>query len=97
MNSHHYFIYILTNQHNTTLYVGVTNDLVRRIYEHKNKLVDGYTKKYNLSKLVYFEQSSDIDSAILREKQLKAGSRKRKIALIESNNLEWKDLYESIC
>jgi len=79
------------------LYVGVTNDLVRRIYEHKNKLVDGYTKKYNLSKLVYFEQSSDIDSAILREKQLKAGSRKRKIALIESNNLEWKDLYESIC
>ncbi|MDH5631191.1 MAG: GIY-YIG nuclease family protein [Gammaproteobacteria bacterium] len=87
----------MTNQHNTTLYVGVTNDLVRRIYEHKNKLVDGYTKKYNLSKLVYFEQSSDIDSAILREKQLKAGSRKRKIALIESNNLEWKDLYESIC
>jgi len=92
-----YFVYILTNKNNTTLYVGVTNDLVRRVYEHKNKLVDGFTKKYNIDKLVYFESTSDVNSAILREKQLKAGSRKKKIELILVNNSDWKDLYHDIC
>jgi len=92
-----YYIYILTNNHNTTLYIGITNNLIRRIYEHKNKLVDGFTKKYNLHKLVYFESTSDVESAIAREKQLKAGSRKKKIQLIEKENNDWKDLYEDIC
>ena len=87
-----YYIYILTNKSNTTLYVGVTNDLVRRVFEHKSKLVEGFTKKYNLNKLVYFEQTTDVMSALEREKQLKAGSRKKKIELIEIDNSEWLDL-----
>ena len=87
-----YYIYILTNKSNTTLYVGVTNDLVRRVFEHKSKLVEGFTKKYNLNKLVYFEQTTDVISALEREKQLKAGSRKKKIELIEIDNSEWLDL-----
>lgn len=88
-----YYIYILTNKRNTTLYVGVTNNLVRRVYEHKNKLVEGFTKKYNINKLVYFEQTGDVLSALEREKQLKAGSRKKKIELVEKENSEWCDLY----
>lgn len=91
-----YYVYILTNQRNTTLYVGVTNNLVRRIYEHKNKLVDGFTKKYNLNKLVYFEQTSSVDIAIAREKQLKAGSRKKKLELVNLMNADWCDLYSDI-
>ena len=87
-----YYVYILTNKNNTTLYVGVTNDLVRRVYEHKNKLVEGFTKRYNLNKLVYFEQTSDVVSALEREKRLKAGSRKKKIELVEKENSEWLDL-----
>ena len=87
-----YYVYILTNKNNTTLYVGVTNDLVRRVYEHKNKVVEGFTKKYNLTKLVYFEQTSDVVSALEREKRLKAGSRKKKIELVEKENSEWLDL-----
>ena len=90
------FVYIMTNFTNTVLYVGVTNDLVRRAYEHKNKLFEGFTKRYNVTKLVYFEIFDDITLAIQREKQLKAGSRQKKIELIEKNNAEWKDLYESI-
>ena len=90
------FVYIMTNFTNTVLYVGVTNDLVRRAYEHKNKLFEGCTKRYNVTKLVYFEIFDDITLAIQREKQLKAGSRQKKIELIEKNNAEWKDLYESI-
>ena len=82
----------MTNSHNTTLYVGVTNDLQRRVYEHKNKLVEGFTKKYNINKLVYFEQTESIESAILREKQLKAGSRKKKIDLVVKGNPQWNDL-----
>jgi len=93
----HYYIYILTNTHNTTLYIGVTGNLIQRIYQHKNKLVDGFSKKYNLHKLVYFEQTTDVNSAIAREKQLKAGSRKKKIALIETDNKSWKDLYLDLC
>ena len=91
-----YYIYILTNKNNTTLYVGVSNNLIRRIYEHKNRLCDGFTKKYNVDKLVYYETCSDVISAIEREKQIKSGSRKKKISLIESKNVEWEDLYSTI-
>ena len=91
-----YYIYILTNKNNTVLYVGITNDLIRRIYEHKNKLCDGFTKKYNIDKLIYYETCGDSLSAIAREKQIKAGSRKKKVSLIESINTEWEDLYSSI-
>ena len=90
------YIYIITNINNTTLYTGVTNNLIRRIYEHKNKLVEGFSKKYNLTKLVYYEVFEDITQAIAREKQIKGGSRKKKEDLINSINKEWKDLYEDI-
>ena len=91
-----YYVYILTNNNNTTLYVGVTNNLVRRVYEHKNKLVEGFTKKYNLNKLIYFETTQDIYSAISREKCLKKLSRSNKEKLISEVNLDWKDLYNDI-
>ena len=74
-----YFVYLLTNKNNTVIYTGVTNDLKRRVYEHKEKLIDGFTKKYNVNKLVYFETANDINSAISREKQIKAGSRKKNL------------------
>ncbi len=90
------YIYILFNKRNGTLYTGVTSDIVKRIYEHKNKLVDGFTKKYKIDKLGYYEIYNDITKAIEREKQIKAGSRKKKIELIESMNPEWKDLYDMI-
>lgn len=90
------FIYIMTNYTNTTLYTGVTNDLIRRVYEHKNKLVKGFTQKYNLTKLVYYEIFDDITFAIKREKQIKSGSRKKKEDLINRMNKEWVDLYDSI-
>ena len=90
------FIYILTNNHNTTLYIGVTNNLLRRTFEHKEKFNAGFTKKYNLTKLVYYEIFCDIDSAILREKKLKGGSRQKKIDLINNFNPDWEDLYEKI-
>jgi len=86
----------MTNKNNTVLYTGVTNDLKRRVYEHKEKLIDGFTKKYNVNKLVYFKFTSDINSAIQREKQIKAGSRQKKIDLINSINPEWKDLYNEL-
>lgn len=86
----------MTNKNNTVIYTGVTNDLNRRVYEHKEKLVYGFTKKYNVNKLVYFESTNDIYLAIQREKQIKAGSRKKKIELINSINPEWKDLYDDI-
>ena len=91
-----YFIYILTNKRHTTLYTGVTNDLIKRVYEHREKLADGFTKRYNLTKLVYYEVFEDIENAILREKQIKAGSRRKKIELINHMNKEWKDLYEEL-
>jgi putative endonuclease len=87
---------MITNQYNTVLYIGVTNNLIRRIYEHKNKLVEGFSSKYNLNKLVYFEQTESIESAILREKQLKKYSRAKKEKLIETINPEHNDLYESL-
>jgi putative endonuclease len=90
--SNEYYVYILANEFNTTLYNGITNDLIRRISEHKDDAVDGFTKKYRLHKLVYFELTSDVNEAILREKQLKAGSRKKKIDLVNTINPAWKDL-----
>ena len=88
-----YYVYIMTNQTNTVLYVGVTNDLARRVYEHKNKIDSrSFTAKYNINKLVYYENTSSVESAILREKQLKAGSRKKKLDLINSFNPQWLDL-----
>jgi putative endonuclease len=88
-----YYVYIMTNR-SKTLYTGVTNDLMRRVYEHKNKMVEGFTKKYNITKLVYFEETSDVQAAIDREKQIKGWLRAKKIALIESKNPEWMDLSE---
>ena len=92
-----YYIYILTNKNNSVLYTGVTNDLKKRLYEHKNKLFpNSFTAKYNVEKLVFFEITSDIKSAIAREKQIKAGSRKKKIDLIESQNPIWEDLSNTL-
>ena len=89
-----YYVYIITNKSNSTLYVGVTNNLERRLFEHKNKLVDGFSKRYNLTKLLYFEETSDINSAIQREKQIKAYSRLKKESLIFYQNPTKKDLSE---
>ncbi len=86
-----YYVYIMTNK-SRTLYTGVTNDLERRVYEHKEKLVPGFTAKYNVTQLVYFEVTQDVRGAIAREKQIKGWLRRKKIALIESVNPEWKDL-----
>ena len=90
------YVYFLTNRNNTVIYVGVTSDLKKRTYEHRNKLVDGFSKRYNLNKLVYFEVFDLIFDAIVREKQIKAGSRKKKIDLIMINNPSFEDLYEKI-
>jgi putative endonuclease len=89
-----YFVYILTNKSNKVLYIGVTNNLERRMYEHRNQMIDGFTKKYNLTKLVYFEEASDVKSAIEREKQLKNWHRDWKISLINQVNPNWDDLSE---
>ena len=92
-----YYVYILSNDHKNVIYTGVTNDLVRRVYEHKNHLdKSSFTSKYNVENLVYFEVTTDIDSAIVREKQIKGWNRKRKDKLIETKNPNWNDLYESI-
>jgi putative endonuclease len=88
-----YYVYIVTNRSHT-LYTGVTNDLPRRVYEHKQKLVEGFTQKYNISQLVYYETTSEVRSAIAREKQIKGWLRSKKIALIESMNPKWEDLSE---
>lgn len=90
------YVYILANRKKGTLYVGVTNDLVRRVFEHKNKLTEGFTSKYDISRLVYYEVTEYKIAAIEREKQIKAGSREKKVKLIETMNPEWKDLYEEI-
>jgi putative endonuclease len=90
------YLYILASRRNGTLYVGVTSDLVRRIEEHRQKLVDGFTKEYNVTTLVYFETFEDIREAIIREKQIKGWKRKWKTELIQSINPYWRDLYEEI-
>jgi putative endonuclease len=91
-----YFTYILASRRNGTLYVGVTNNLLKRIDEHKNKKASAFTKKYNVNKLVYYEECGDINAAIQREKQLKNWRRSWKIKLIEGFNPEWKDLYNKL-
>ncbi len=91
-----YFVYIMTNKHNNVLYTGITNDLKRRVYKHKEKLLNGFTKKYNITKLIYYEVFDDPENAILREKQIKAGSRQKKIDLINSMNRKWLNLYEQL-
>ncbi len=89
-------VYILTNKRNGTLYVGVTSDLIKRIYQHKNNLADGFSKKYHTHMLVYFEQHQSMEAAITREKQIKEWKRKWKINLIEKNNPYWRDLYSGL-
>jgi putative endonuclease len=91
MEQKQYYVYIMTNK-SKTLYTGITNDLLRRVYEHKQKLVPGFTSKYNITKLIYFNETSDVNEAIALEKKIKGWTRAKKIALIESQNPEWKDL-----
>ncbi|OPY85391.1 MAG: GIY-YIG nuclease superfamily protein [Smithella sp. PtaU1.Bin162] len=91
-----YYVYILASKKKGTLYIGVTSNLVKRIYEHKNDLVDGFTKEYAVHNLVYFETTESVESAIAREKQLKKWNRAWKIRLIEKNNSEWRDLYTEL-
>lgn len=93
MPIHIYYVYILTNTHHTVLYTGVTNDLERRCFEHRQKRVKGFTQKYNVDKLIFFEQFDSIDSAIAREKQIKGYSRGKKKALVDQFNREWRELY----
>ena len=87
-----YYVYLLTNCNNKVMYVGVTNDLERRLYEHKNKLIKGFTEKYNVNKLVYYEQSNDVQAAIAREKELKKWRREKKNQLVNTLNPTWRDL-----
>ena len=89
-----YYVYILASKKNGTLYIGVSSNIMKRIYEHKNKLIEGFTKKHNVNKLVYYEETTDVTIAISREKQLKKWNRKWKLELIEKNNPEWNDLAE---
>jgi len=91
-----FYIYILTNQINTVLYTGVTNDLKRRVYEHKEKLVPGFTQKYNVDKLVYYEFTENVEAAISREKQIKNYNRVKKLEMISGFNKKWDDLYSQI-
>jgi putative endonuclease len=92
MLNKNYYLYIITNWNNNVMYIGVTNDLVRRLYEHKNKFYHGFTKKYNLNKLVYFELFFDMSDAIRREKEIKKWRREKKNKLVESINPDWRDL-----
>ena len=96
MASKTYCVYILTNKNNTTLYTGVSNNLLRRVFEHKRGKGGGFTKRYNINKLVYFETTSHIEAAILREKQIKSGSRQKKIDMVNSINPDLKDLSEDL-
>ena len=92
-----YYVYILSNWDDSVLYIGVTGDLARRLYEHQNHLVDGFSYKYNVNKLVYYEHTSDVRSAIAREKQLKGWTRAKKNTLIQKTNPDWKDLSLTWC
>ena len=96
MGTKQFYVYIMTNKSNTVLYTGMTNDIRKRVYEHKKKLVEGFTKKYNDVKLIYYEAFKDSTSAIQREKQIKAGTRRKKEELINSINKEWRDLYDKL-
>lgn len=96
MKSKQYYMYIMTSERNTVLYTAVTNNLKTRVYEHREKLVDGFTKKYNIVKLLYYEVFEAPEDAIRREKQIKGGSRQKKVELVDSINKGWRDLYEEI-
>ena len=91
-----YFIYIMTNEFNTVLYTGVTNNLQQRVFLHRKKQVQGFTRCYNLTKLVYYETFTDVYNALSREKQIKGGSRQKKLALVQSMNPKWEDLYDKL-
>ncbi len=91
-----YFVYILTSKKNGTLYIGVTNDLVRRVHEHRTDAVSGFTKKYGVHQLVFYEATDNVEAAIVREKQMKEWKRAWKIELIENSNPDWRDLYPDI-
>ena len=95
MKIHLYYVYILTNANHSVLYTGMTNNLIRRCFEHKQKKIKGFTQKYNVTKLIYYEKFDYVDLAIAREKQIKGFSRIKKIAIINSSNTEWKDLYQN--
>ncbi len=88
----YYYVYILATKNNGTIYVGTTNNIIRRVYEHKNELIEGFTKRYHIHKLVYYESTTDVKAAIAREKQIKSWSRARKNSLITSINPEWKEI-----
>ena len=92
-----FYVYILSSKRNGTLYIGVTSDLIKRVYEHKDNVVDGFSKKYNIHHLVWYEAYETVDGAIIREKQIKKWNRRWKLKLIEKDNPEWDDLYEIIC
>ena len=96
MEERTFYVYILTNWNHRVLYIGVTNNIARRVWEHKQEEIDGFTKKYHVTKLVYVEPFATVVDAIAREKQLKGGSRKKKNNLIEEFNPEWKDLYDEL-
>lgn len=91
-----FYINMLTNFKNTVIYTGVTNDLMRRVFEHRMKLQNGFTKRYNVTKLVYYEEFVDVKNALAREKQIKGGSRRKKVELIDKFNPEWRDLFEEL-
>ena len=91
-----YFVYILANRHHTVLYTGVTGDLARRVFDHRAKSIPGFTSRYNVDKLVFYEESVDARTAIAREKQIKGGSRQKKIALIDAMNPDWRDLWADL-
>ena len=93
----HFFVYMMTNRPQGTLYIGVTSDLVKRVYEHRTNAADGFTRRYTLHRLVWFEPHADAENAILREKRLKKWRRAWKLRLIEEQNPDWRDLYEEIC
>ena len=95
MKDYNYYVYILTNFNNKVMYIGVTNNLERRLYEHKNGIFEGFTKKYNEKKLVYFEETNNIIEAIQREKELKKWRREKKNLLVEMQNKEWKDISDN--
>ncbi|MFC2000515.1 GIY-YIG nuclease family protein [Chloroflexota bacterium] len=94
--AHRYYVYILSSKRNGTLYIGVTSDLVKRVYDHRNDLLDGFTRKYRIHRLVYYEKTNDIQEAIAREKQIKRWKRAWKVELIERDNPEWIDLYPEL-
>lgn len=96
MKTQMYSVYILTNKHHNVLYTGVTNNLQRRVYEHKHQLVPGFTARYNIDRLVYYECTESLEAAILRERQIKAGSRQKKLDLVNGFNPGWRDLYEEL-